>query len=320
MEKFVDLIFARDIEKIEKLVKEGTLDVNEYVSLNRSALSLAAACGFTDVMECLINLGADINLNDEGNLGYTPIEHAARENKIEALKLLIEKGVEIDKGNTIDSNALIGACIAANNEVLETLVKNGANINHVDNIGQSALHYICLYAKQWGSGTITQTINGVTTELENPRFKEHTKIFNTLLENGADVNLLANYGYVPLHLAAETDTPSFIEPLIKKGANVNFKNSKGFSPLHAACDRGYIEPASLLIDHGADINIVDNEGFTPILGATLSQNVDLVKLLLEKGAPKDIKAKINYEQVAEGDDALALAKKLNNEQLIELLK
>ena len=320
MERFVDLIFARDTKEIEKGVNDETLDVNGYVSLDRSALSLAAACGFTDVMECLIKLGADINLNDGGDLGYTPIEHAAREDKIEALKLLIEKGAEIDKGNTISSNALIGACIGANSEILETLIENGANINHVDNNGQSAIHYICRYAKQWGSGTITETVNGVTTELENPRFKEHTTIFNTLLANVADMNLMTNYGYVPLHLAAETDTESFIEPLIKKGADVHFKNSKGFTPLHAACDRGYIESAQRLIDYGADVNAVDNDGFTPILGAALSQNADLVKLLLEKGAQKDIKAKINYGKVAEGDDSIAVAKKLNNKSIVELLK
>ncbi len=319
METFVDLIFARNTEKIKQLVKDGKLNANEYVSLDRSALSLAAACGYTDVIECLLDLGADINLNDQGDLGYTPIEHAAREDQIEALKLLIKKGAEIDKGNTIDSNALIGACIGANDEILKQLIQSGANINHVDNNGQSALHYICRYAKQWGSGTITQTINGVTTELENPRFQEHTKIFNTLLDNGVNVNLMTNYGYVPLHLASETDTSSFIEPMIKKGADVNIKNSKGFAPLHAACDRGNIKSVTVLIDHGADVNVVDNDGFTPLLGAALSQNVDLIKLLLEKGAKKDVKAKINYGNVSDGDDALAVAKKLNNVELIKLL-
>ena len=182
MDKIVNFIFARDTQGISDAIKSGEFDVNSFVSIDRSALALAAACNYTDVMECLIENGANVNLNNGGDLGYTPIEEAARENKVEAIELLLSKGADINKGNSINSNALIGACIGAQKEALLLLLEKGADINHIDQNGQTALHYLCRHAKQWGSGTITQTVNGVTTELENPRFKEHTEIFNILLD------------------------------------------------------------------------------------------------------------------------------------------
>lgn len=320
MKKVLDLLFARDAEGIEKLIKSKEFDVNSYISLDRSALALSAACNYIDVMQCLITNGADVNLNNGGDLGYTPIEAAAREGSLDAIELLLKNGAEINKGNTINSNALIGACISAKNEVLQYLIKKGANINHRDNNGQTALHYICKFAKQWGSGVITETVDSVTRKLENPRLKKHIVIFNTLLQNGANVNLETNYGYTPLHLAAETDTYSFIMPLIEKGANINAQNSKGFSPLHAASDKGNLESAKILIASGADINIIDMYGFTPILAATSIQNIELVKLLIKKGAQKEIKAKVNYGNVDSGDDCISLAKKIGNKKLLKILE
>ena len=318
MEEIVSLIFARDTVGLKGVITNGKFKVNDFISLDRSALALAAACGYLDVMNCLIEQSADVNLNNTGDLGYTPLETAAREGQLEAVKLLIAKGADIDKGNTIGSNPLIGACIGAHKEVLLYLIEKGANVNHPDNQGQTALHYLCRYAKQWGSNVITQTIDGVTTTLPNTRFQEHTEIFNLLLKKGADVNLLTGYGYTPLHLASECDAHSFIRILIEYGAIVNAQNSKGFAPLHAASDKGNIQSCIALIEQGANVNITDEDGFTPILGASSAQNLELVKYLLDKGANTTTAAKISYGNVQAGDNALSLAVRLENEELLAL--
>ena len=318
MEEIVDYIFRQDTQKLSEAIESGKFKVNDYVSLDRSALALAAACGYLEVMQCLLDHGADINLNNGGDLGYTPIEAAARDGKVAAIELLVANGADINKGNTIGSNALIGACIGAHQEALLCLLSKGADINHADQQGQSALHYLCRYAKQWGSAEITQTIDGVTTTIANPRFQEHTEILKILLEHQAAVNLLTAYGYTPLHLAAESNAASFIPLLVSYGAIVNAQNSKGFAPLHAASDAGHLEACQALLAQGADVNIVDADGFTPILGATAAQNLELVKFLLASGANTTTAAKISYGQVKAGDNALSLAVRLENEALLSL--
>jgi ankyrin repeat protein len=210
------------------------------------------------------------------------------------------------------------ACISANKDILVYLIAQGANINHADHHGQTALHYLCRYAKQWAENVVTQTMGDVPTALPNTRFQEHTAIFKTLLAQRSEVNLLTGYGYTPLHLAAETNTLSFIKPLLEMGAVVNAQNSKGFSPLHAASDKGHLEVCRALIESGADVNIIDKDGFTPILGATSAQNLDLVKYLLDQGASTTSLAKVSYGNVQSGDNALSLAVRLQNENLLAL--
>ena len=202
MEKFIDLIFRQDVKKIEALIKSGEIKADEDVNRGQRALALASACNYIDVMKCLIKNGADVNESNADDLGYTPLEEAAREGKVEAVKLLIKENAQLDKGNTINTNAFIGACICAQTDVIEILLDSGANINHADINGQTALHYLCRYAKQWGGGVITETINGITREKENSRYKKHTITFEKLLEKGADVNLETKYGYSALHLAS----------------------------------------------------------------------------------------------------------------------
>lgn len=318
-EKVAGLIFSRDVTKIQALIKKGDFNVNSIATLDRSALALCASGGYTDIMECLIKNGADINMNNPGDLGYTPIQSAARDGQLEAVALLIRHHADIDKGDTIGSNALIGACISAEKNILKLLLKNGADVNHCDNQGQTALHYLCKYAKQWGGATITETIHGKTKKLRNTRFKQHTDIFKILLTHKANVNAVTNYGYSSLQLCAESNTPDFVPLLVQHGAAVNWQNTKGSSAIQVAADENSTEAAQELVKQGARVDIVDNDGFTPLLAAVAKENVVLVKLFLAHGAKKNVKAAIDYGVVQKGDDAVHLAKRLGNKQLIGLI-
>jgi len=320
MHPVIDLILNRKTEELKERILCGKHDINGFIDSKRTALSWAAACNRTEIIQMLIELGADVNQNNAGDLGYTPLEEACREGKTEAIKLLIDAKADIDKGNTINSNPLIGACIGAHTEIVKLLLANGADINHADNSGESALHYLCRSAKSWGSATITQTINGVTQELENPRFKQHTAVFELLLEHNIIVNIENIYGYTPLHLVAETDTHEWIPSLVAKGADINYGNMKAYTPLHCACDNGNVQTAKILIEHGADIDAVDVHGITPLLAATNVQNVELVRYLVARGAEKDIPANISYGNIGIGEDCIAVARKTGNEELIDALE
>ncbi|WP_196885133.1 ankyrin repeat domain-containing protein [Aureivirga sp. CE67] len=353
-DKVVDLVLYRDIEEIIKLIESKEFDVNSFISLDRSALTLAAACNYTDVMECLIANGADINLNNEGDLGYTPIETAAREGKLEAVQLLIDHGAEIDKGNTINTNALLAACIGRFDEVVKLLLDNGADIHHKDNNGQTALDYLCRYAISWSNNvTITETIDGVTTEKENTSFQEHTRILELLLSRGANPNLETAYNYTAFQIAVVTDSVGFIDVLLKHGADINYVNSNGAtalylaasnniseemlqlllenkadynfqtslgnSPLHIAANHGDTKFCEMLLSSGANIDIENESKGTPLLYAVWNKKIDTAKILLEKGARTDIKVTEGSDDLEIGDDAATLIRKNNIEELMSYI-
>ncbi len=320
MEQLLNLLFAKDCEGLKKAFGEGALPHTQD-KYGRSLFAYAAACGYIEVMQTLLDAGADINQPNSDDLAYTPLIEAVREGRdnTEPVKWLLDNGADIEGGDSINGKAVVHACVAAHPNILHYLLENGANVNAVNNNGETALHILCRDAKRWGSATITQTIDGVSTQIENPRFKQHSEIFQILLENGADVNLETNYGFSPLHFAAESDTDTFIPPLVAQGADVNKANGKLFTPLHGACDKGNINAVKTLIEAGANVNVVDEDGFTPLLGAVMANNYELAEYLLRQGASKEAKAKIAYGKVAVGDTPLSLAEKIGSPLMIELL-
>ena len=95
---------------------------------------------------------------------------------------------------------LIYASGKGNVEIVEILIKNGANVNHLGWRGHTAL--------------------------ENASSQGHDRIVKTLIENGAEVNYVAENGATPLMVAAGKGHETVVRTLIENGANVYFVSDK----------------------------------------------------------------------------------------------
>ena len=67
-----------------------------------------------------------------------------------------------------------------------------------------------------------------------------------LTEAGADVNLVGNAGYTPLHVAAWRNHPEAVEMLLNADANPGLRCENGKTPLEIAKENSYGEVARLL--------------------------------------------------------------------------
>lgn len=116
---------------------------------------------------------------------------------------------------------------------------------------------------------------------------ESYNVAKILLENSADVNILANYKVTPLHRAAERkDNISLVKLLLDNGATVNARTNYNTTPLHEAlfyAGENAGKVVRLLVDYGADVNAQDNLGHTPLHGIR-GGNVELASYLVEHGA------------------------------------
>jgi len=152
-----------------------------------------------------------------------------------------------------------------------------------------------------------------------------------LLDGGADVNQVTEYGWSPLLTATNNRHYKLGAYLMSRGANVNIANKGGWTPLYLATDNRNIEggdyPVSkpdmdhleyikMLLDHGAnpDLRAKDNTltrtiftmqwfyeaGCTPFVRAAQSSDAELMELLLEYGADP-------YLITDNGDSALTAA-------------
>ena len=122
-----------------------------------------------------------------------------------------------------------------------------------------------------------------------------------LIEQGADLNIVTEFGYTALHYAARINDPELSKRLLAEGAR--YQRTEAGGPLvHCMDSRGYGEVLwELLLEAGADVDeTFGNENL--LMTAGLAANVEGVRWLIEKGADAD--------RVVEGRSARQLMESL----------
>jgi ankyrin repeat protein len=135
-----------------------------------------------------------------------------------------------------------------NANAMAILLENGADVNHKDKVGDTALHEVC-------RGDVT----------ENERYIECARVL--LEDKNCDVDAKNELGATALHVASHGGNTEMIELLCDWGASVTGEKAEmkgGYSALHLAAKNGSSSSLSALVDHGADIRLESKE---PMVGA-----------------------------------------------------
>lgn len=112
-------------------------------------------------------------------------------------------------------------------------------------------------------------------------------VLNQLLSSGSDIHLTEpKYRSNPLHLAANKSTnPKIIESLIKAGSDLNSRNYLGETPLMMAVNSNEeTRVVSALIKAGADINARDYQGHSVVEYAKVQKRTYIINTLKKLGA------------------------------------
>ena len=106
---------------------------------------------------------------------------------------------------------------------------------------------------------------------------------DTLIEDGANVNIRGPNGSTPLHNAIKADYIYGIRVLCSNGANVNARDNRGNLPMHYT-SYGNGKSVSILIENGANVNVNNDNLTTPVYIAIEFENDKVVDVLLKNGA------------------------------------
>lgn len=118
------------------------------------------------------------------------------------------------------------------------------------------------------------------------------KIVQLLLDHGANIAAVDEWGRTALHYAAENHSVDVIEFVLKQGFDIESRDRDDHSPIHHAVALGSPEGCELLLRSGAMINRKSGQtGLSPLscLLANMSissmpRGVSVVRILLEYGA------------------------------------
>jgi len=163
---------------------------------SRTPLHVAAYASQPDAMRALVKAGADPNAL-EGDR-YDIVTIAAVANDLPTLKAALELGCSAKNiTSRYDGTALIAAAHLGHVEVVRELIRAGAPLDHINNLGWTAL------------------IESIVLGDGGPR---HTATLEALVTAGANVNIADRGGATPLRLATGRGYLEMVRLLEKAGA------------------------------------------------------------------------------------------------------
>lgn len=295
-----------------------------------AALFQAIRNGDTAYLKSNLTAG---NLETQDRRGATLLMHAAAFGNLETLKLLLDKGANVNARNTFDASALLWS--ARDPEKARLLVERGADVNARSRQGRTPLMLASLL--HGGSPVVAMLLDrGAKVNIQDTRGDTAlglaagigaVETMRFLLAHGADPKLANNKGEPPIILATKSKRAEAVRLLLDKGVDVNVASGHyntvrhgpiamvRLTPLHRAAAFGPVEMVRDLLKAGAKVDARDSRSLTPLMFACATEypSVEIVRALLAAGA------EVNARD-SSGESALDWADKFAYPPILAVLK
>ena len=340
-------------ETVRYLVGLKEVDLDHKCDFGWTALFWAVHENHPDVVEVLIDAGADVEVRDKSAL--TPLVFASEKGKLPMVKMLVEagasvcardhmgrtcfwmaaafghtetarylvrlKGVDVDAEADDGLTAVLAAAQENHPDVMKVLIDAGADIEARDNSdGRTPLHVVSQRGHIRAVEVLIRAGAGVcytndgNTCLVLAAGNGHTETVRTLLYTPEmDVNQSNTLGFTPLHLAVLKKHSNVVQVLINAGADIEAKGFDGSSPLHCVCEVGELEIAKMLVEAGADVCVVDDSSETSLIRSARDGYTEIVRYLASFR-----EVDVNHRNLS-GHTALYIARQKQHAGVVQIL-
>jgi ankyrin repeat protein len=329
---------------VKQLIARGA-NVNARENwLQETALMWAAAENHADVVAALIDAGAKpdqqswatdtpiLDFPESGGPnqpfprgGWTAAMYAARQNAVAALRVLAERGANLNIQDPQGATAMQIAIINLHYDAAALLLDKGADPNVADETGMTALYAVAnMNTLAWIQGRPAPALAsnaevdaaGLVNRLIDRGANPNAKLSKPILKRHHDFQAerVLTEGATPLMRAARYGDVKLARVLLERGADpkatlkdgtnalmlaagVSLAAVRGEDPslLHPS-EEGSAEIINMLLDRGVDINAANQIGLTALHGAVQrgqgsgnGTGEKLITLLVSKGAKLDAK-------------------------------
>ncbi len=190
-------------------------------------------------LKALLNGRTDQKANADvaDNHGITSLMYAGEVGSVDAMRMLIEHGADVNAQNDFGSTALMWSVADASK--VRLLLDHGAQVNLIARSGRTAL-----------------IIAGFT----NPS----AEVVRLLLAKGAKVDVMDKRHVTPMNAATFGDDTATIQVLLDAGADIDTADTFiGLTPLMNAAGNRNVKAVKLLLAKGAKVNAVSKPRACP---------------------------------------------------------
>ena len=264
-----DLAQARALLEQDSSLANRASDYVSYYPCSGTPLRNAAAAGHREMVELLLEHGADPNLPEpgiapRGHALYAAVAHR----RIEIAKLLLEHGahpnVEVDSS----ADTLSRAIMNGDQPMIDLLCSHGA---------ARPVHLL---------GHFNDLRTAAAVFAAAPALADDPGALGSAAGHEGFVRLMLRYQpELPRRVAVAGGTREITRLLFRHGMDPSRPDWLHITPLHRFAERGDVENAALFIEHGADLNALDEEFRSSPLGyAAKYGRRRMVLYLLRRGA------------------------------------
>ena len=299
-QSLLHIAIERNHVKVIKFLLKNGIDVNAKDDFGWSALHLAVYFKNLNIVKLLVTNKADVNskITTKSGLNNTPLHIAAKKGCCEILEYLIEMGADFNQFNKFFYAPIHTACVMGNVKMVDFLLKKGCDINMLGGFAKDGLLNLAVDGNniqmvelllEHGIDCLlnVEDIPSIYTAIAD---NKNVEIVRLIIEKNKEVdsekiNKLKN---LALQFACEYGKKEIVEYLFSRGVYCD-GGDNGRSAMRNACISGNLDLVKLLVKKG--VNIRDF-----ILGKC--RNRDKVALLLDK-YNQNIKALADFKNEIE---------------------
>eukprot|EP00028_Trichosphaerium_sp_Am-I-7-wt_P005079 CAMPEP_0168534178 /NCGR_PEP_ID=MMETSP0405-20121227/17683_1 /TAXON_ID=498012 /ORGANISM="Trichosphaerium sp, Strain Am-I-7 wt" /LENGTH=676 /DNA_ID=CAMNT_0008560711 /DNA_START=477 /DNA_END=2504 /DNA_ORIENTATION=+ len=287
----------------------------------------AARLGQLDKLHLLLDQNPDSLYTTDAKSRSTPLHLAIKYSQLEASKLLIERGADVNARDAQGKSPIHWAATRTTKDYIELFIGDKrADLLSTDVKGRTVLHVAVLYGCV---ATITRLLDLLPSSSANLKTKEtRTPLLLTirygkkeaeqalLQSDKVNVDIVDKKKRSPLHHAAKAGLVDTLNRLLARNPNLELRDMHGRTALHYAAELGSSPCTLALLRAKARVDAIDNVGHTALHLAAQRGHDAVCHSLESNGA--DVSARYDPQILAERKKAALDKRRMMRDRMDEV--
>jgi ankyrin repeat protein len=253
-------------------------------------LAAKSECAGTDVLDWLVQHGADVNATRTQN-EVRPLHLAIKNGDLSKVKCLVSAGANLTYKSSSGYDAMLDAAHStpeSSIELFRYLLDHGAPVNGASKYGETALNVASRNVRM----DVVRLLLERGADVEPLRWSDLAKAValgsvedvERALHGGVDLLQRDRWGRTPWMLSLELGDFDKAKCVYRAGVDRDLRGHANRSAVAIAAHVGHMGLLNWLIDEGFGLEDRDDFDNTPLMLATAAGNAEAVELLIRRGA------------------------------------